>query len=366
MSDEISTVGHHVLVELYGCERAATDDPAVVREALLGAARAMNATPLAEAFHRFSPQGVSGVVLIAESHLSCHTWPEAGYVAVDIYTCGEIHSRAAVEHLTAAFRARTHLVKDVVRGLIDFAPERPTQTTTALLDLRAFHNPMRRVGGRVMSGVRRHILATHGVVDVTGIVPEATTRAVREEALRLLERHAERRGLPPAATDGTPGSPSVVHSHRIREHSRLIRELHGSRELLDPLEEIAGEKLHPCPRPDQELLVTRHRGRGDTSAWQWGEYAYALVWIVEAPPLASGGLLQCVPNTGWDRSDAHVLEHLTEHPIHSYYFRAGDLYLLRTDTTLHRTVPLTDDTTRVLLTMTWASEADLGRPIASG
>jgi S-adenosylmethionine decarboxylase proenzyme len=349
LSDEITTVGHHVLVELYDCERATTDDPTVVRDALLGAAHAMGATPLAEAFHRFSPQGVSGVVLIAESHLSCHTWPEAGYVAVDIYTCGKIHPRAAVEHLTASFRARTHMVQDVVRGLIDFAPERPARTTSALFDLRAFHNPMRRVGGRVDTGVRRHVFATHGIVDATGVVTEETSRAVREEALRLLERFAER---------------SVVRSGLIGEHGRLIRQLYTSRELLDPLEEIAGERLHPCPDPDEELLIAEHHGRGDTHGWRWGEYGHALIWILVAPPIENGGLLQCVPHTGLTRADSRVPEYLTEQPIHSYYFRAGNLYLLKTDTTLHRTIPLTEDTTRITLTMTWASDADLTRRLA--
>lgn len=362
-SEGISTVGHHVLVELYECDRAATDDPGVVREGLVAAARAMGATPLAEAFHRFSPQGVSGVVLIAESHLSCHTWPEAGYVAVDIYTCGKIHPRAAVEHLAAFFRARTHMVQDVVRGLVDFAPERSTQTTSALFDLRAFHNPMRRVGERVETGVRRHVFATHGIVDATGVVSEETARAVREEALRLLERFAERRDLTLAITDNTPRFMSVVRSELIGEHSRLIRRLYTSRELLDPLEEIAGEKLHPCPKLDEELLITKHHCRGDTHGWRWGDFGYALIWILEAPPLASGGLLQCVPHTGWNKADPRVLEHLTEHPIHSYYFRTGNLYLLKTDTTLHRTVPLTEDTTRIILNMTWASDADLARPL---
>ena len=88
---------------------------------------------------------------------------------MDIYTAGEIHPRAAVEHLTAVFRARTHVVQDVVRGLLDYAPERPAQATSALFDLRAFHNPMCRADGRVETGVRRHVFDTHGIVDATAI-----------------------------------------------------------------------------------------------------------------------------------------------------------------------------------------------------
>ena len=59
---------------------------------------------------------------------------------------------------------------------------------------------------------------------------------------------------------------SVVRSELIREHSRPIRQLYGSRELLDPLEEIAGEKLHPYPKRDEEFLITKQHCRGDTIA----------------------------------------------------------------------------------------------------
>lgn len=80
-------LGQHLLVEMHACERAALDDLAGVERAMLEAARAAGATVLDHRFHRFAPQGVSGVVLIAESHLSIHTWPEHGYAAVDLFTC---------------------------------------------------------------------------------------------------------------------------------------------------------------------------------------------------------------------------------------------------------------------------------------
>ncbi|MEQ1500770.1 MAG: adenosylmethionine decarboxylase [Myxococcota bacterium] len=358
----IPTVGHHVLVELFDCDPLLVDDLAAVRDALLGAVRAIGTEPLADAFHRFAPQGVSGVVLIGESHVSCHTWPERGYVAADIYTCGQVHPSAAVEHLRRAFRAGRWLSEDVVRGLVEFAPKTSIDRTRALVDARSFHTPMTRTADRPDPGARAHILRTHGVVDVTGIVSDDTFARVRAEVLRLLDAHAERRDLHLATTGNTPRYLSVVRSENIGT-SPLIRELYASPALTGPLEAITGEPLCPCPKEDEEFLITKHHCRGDTHGWHWGDYRYALIWIVEAPPLAAGGLLQCVPFTRWDKRDPRILDKFTEGPISTYYFRTGQIYLLRTDTTLHRTVPLTEDTTRIILNMTWGSAEDLGRPL---
>ena len=84
---------------------------------MLAAAEHVGATVVGEVFHRFSPQGVSGSVVIAESHLSIHTWPETGYVAVDIYTCGGLDPRPGFRHLGRVLDARTCRVQEIVRGL---------------------------------------------------------------------------------------------------------------------------------------------------------------------------------------------------------------------------------------------------------
>lgn len=76
--------------DLYGCDGALVDDVERIGELMLEAARVAGATVLSSHFHRFAPQGVSGVVVIAESHLAIHTWPELGYVALDVFTCGDV------------------------------------------------------------------------------------------------------------------------------------------------------------------------------------------------------------------------------------------------------------------------------------
>jgi S-adenosylmethionine decarboxylase len=84
----MDTRGRHVIAELDGCDPARLTDPAAIRSSLLEAARAAGATALADETFHFRNGGVSGFVLLAESHISIHTWPEHGYAAIDVYTCG--------------------------------------------------------------------------------------------------------------------------------------------------------------------------------------------------------------------------------------------------------------------------------------
>jgi len=82
------TRGLHLLIEYHGCCPQTLNDVVAIEALLLNAARAAGATVVTSTFHRFAQNGVSGVVVVQESHLSIHTWPEHGYAAVDIYTCG--------------------------------------------------------------------------------------------------------------------------------------------------------------------------------------------------------------------------------------------------------------------------------------
>ena len=82
-------VGKHCILELYECEKLKLDDEAFLRTTVTSAAKLAGATLLHLITHRFEPQGVTGLALLAESHISIHTWPEHGYAAVDVFTCGD-------------------------------------------------------------------------------------------------------------------------------------------------------------------------------------------------------------------------------------------------------------------------------------
>jgi len=201
----------------------------------------------------------------------------------------------------------------------------------------------------------------YGIVTVSDLIEPDMRSLVRAEAERLLGLHAERRDLRLATTDFTRRSMSVVPSETIAGNSSLMTALYSHTELISLLEAIAGERLHTCPKSDEEFLITRQEQRGDTHGWHWGDFSFALIWVLLAPPVDVGGLLQCVPHTDWDKSSPQINKYLVENPINTYYFKSGDVYFLRTDTTLHRTIPLRDDTTRIILNMTWAGTRDLNR-----
>ncbi|HYK53841.1 MAG TPA: adenosylmethionine decarboxylase [Candidatus Eremiobacteraceae bacterium] len=118
----MKALGTHIIVELSDCNSRTLSDVDQVTNILVTAAKEANAEVLQTAFHRFTPQGVSGVVVIAESHLSIHTWPEYGYAAMDIYTCGD-HTDPwkACRYAAEKFQAKQMLTTEVRRGLPDEA-----------------------------------------------------------------------------------------------------------------------------------------------------------------------------------------------------------------------------------------------------
>lgn len=82
-------LGNHILIELYDCDREILNNPPLIEEIMKEAAIESGATIVSVHTNLFNPHGVSGVVIIAESHITIHTWPEYGYAAVDAFTCGD-------------------------------------------------------------------------------------------------------------------------------------------------------------------------------------------------------------------------------------------------------------------------------------
>jgi S-adenosylmethionine decarboxylase len=115
----LNALGRHLLVELHDCNKEALNDLGFLRKVMLDAAIDCGAVVLGDSFHRFSPQGVSGVVVIAESHLSIHTWPEYGYAAVDVFTCGTtVRPEKAAEVLVEKLGSRNHSLLEIPRGVL--------------------------------------------------------------------------------------------------------------------------------------------------------------------------------------------------------------------------------------------------------
>lgn len=127
----MQALGRQILVEFYECDCTLLEDQAFIEHHMITACKLAEATVVAHTFHKFSPHGVSGAVIIAESHVAIHTWPEYGYAAVDIFTCGESISPWVIfkylkEQLKAGHASNMELKRglfDVDQGKLPFKPE---------------------------------------------------------------------------------------------------------------------------------------------------------------------------------------------------------------------------------------------------
>nr|WP_114985768.1 adenosylmethionine decarboxylase [Cyclonatronum proteinivorum] len=118
----MQALGRQILVEYYDCNSDIINDVSQIESILLEATRKSQASIISHNFHKFSPHGVSGTVVIAESHVAIHTWPEYGYAAVDIFTCGEtIDPWIIQEHIKERFESKNVSSLEMKRGMFRVA-----------------------------------------------------------------------------------------------------------------------------------------------------------------------------------------------------------------------------------------------------
>ena len=114
----MQALGRQVLVEFYDCNSEILNDREKIRKMMLQGTRQSGATIVSDTFHLFSPHGVSGVIVIGESHVSIHTWPEYAYAALDIFTCGDTIDPWVIErHLKQELEAQNVSSMELKRGL---------------------------------------------------------------------------------------------------------------------------------------------------------------------------------------------------------------------------------------------------------
>jgi S-adenosylmethionine decarboxylase len=113
----METMGRHVISELWGCDFEKLNDVDGIEKTFVDAALKSGAEVREVAFHKFAPQGVSGVVIISESHLTIHSFPEHGYASIDVYTCGDLDPNIAAEYIADALGADTRETIELPRGM---------------------------------------------------------------------------------------------------------------------------------------------------------------------------------------------------------------------------------------------------------
>ena len=113
----METFGRHLVLEMWDCDREILNNAKRLREILRRAAEEARATVIRVFCHEFNPKGITGVALLAESHLAIHTWPDEGYAAADIFTCGQhTDPQLAAQHLISSLKAKDSTTFELKRG----------------------------------------------------------------------------------------------------------------------------------------------------------------------------------------------------------------------------------------------------------
>lgn len=116
----MKSLGRHLLVEYYNCDPKILMDVGSIEDILVGAARKAKAHIVDVVFHTFNPHGISGVVVVQESHLAIHTWPEYGFASVDVYTCGtSVNPWNAYKYLLKHLKAKHSTAMEMKRGVLN-------------------------------------------------------------------------------------------------------------------------------------------------------------------------------------------------------------------------------------------------------
>ena len=143
----MEALGRHILVEFFNCAPRALNDVPTIEASMVDAAGKAGATILNSEFHHFSPYGVSGVVIIQESHLAIHTWPEYQYAAADLFTCGdEVDPWLAFDNLKESLDSKNYSVLELHRGPLNLLKRIPfhAEIFRPIVENRLQHFPPKR------------------------------------------------------------------------------------------------------------------------------------------------------------------------------------------------------------------------------
>ncbi|WP_223068243.1 adenosylmethionine decarboxylase [Paenibacillus caui] len=131
---EYSTFGRHVAVDTWGVDFDVLNNAELLQNHLVEAAEACGATVLSVQSKQFEPQGATVLVMLSESHLSIHTYPERGFAAIDCYTCGEtVDPQLAIDYLVSILKPEKTYAKKLIRGLGEMKVETPSGVQVELV-----------------------------------------------------------------------------------------------------------------------------------------------------------------------------------------------------------------------------------------
>jgi len=201
------------------------------------------------------------------------------------------------------------------------------------------------------------------VVDITRFFDPNFIESLTQDTMSTYNRRQSRKDFRMKQTENTPRNMFTVSEGSVHEESKLIPDFYSSNEVLEFISKITSSKVMRLPWKGERYVINGLSEEKDTHGWHWDDYSFAMVFIAKAPIREHGGFVQCISDTTWNRSKPDIKKILSTHNPTSYYYNSGSFYLMKSDTTLHRVAPITSETSRVAIAMSWCTEEDLLKDI---
>lgn len=226
------------------------------------------------------------------------------------------------------------------------------------------YNHLHYLGEERLSQLRNDFLE-NSVVMIDSLLPDPLKVALSAEANYLMATKGKRRDLLMKVSGNTPRHYFSVGRDSIANHGKLIPAFFHSEIIRNFLTYLHGAEVSKVPYDPEEYIINSQQHTGDTHGWHWDDYTFALIWMVEAPALDDGALIEYIPDTTWDKSDYEncVTKVLESNTIQTMYVPQDCCYFMKANTTLHRVSPLTGDSKRTVIVFTYASEEDFQNQI---
>ena len=190
-------------------------------------------------------------------------------------------------------------------------------------------------------------------------------KQVYQEAIWLLDKEGARRELVMKQTGDTPRKYISVGRDDIHRQGGIIPTLFESPLMREFLGRVTGCEVLPVEYTPEQYIINRQAVSGDTHGWHCDDYQWAFIWIMDAPDPKHGGRVEYIPRVNFTPSapSKSLEEILRCRETRSRWLPAGAAYLMRANRTLHRVTPLTQDASRTVVVMTFASREDINREI---
>lgn len=203
-----------------------------------------------------------------------------------------------------------------------------------------------------------------GFALISNLLPVEVKSCVAAEADHLLNGKSVRRDIRLPETGNSRRAMVNVTADSIREHGSVVPGLYNSSCFRSALARVVGEEIYTCPYAPEEYILTHLSRSGDTHGWHWDDFSFGVILVIDCPDVEQGGFVQTVTNTRWNKKNPRVYSQMVGRPIESHALSPGDIYILRTDTTMHRVHPIEDGGRRTIINMAYAASRDLNKNIS--